>query len=112
MGIERSEGKMRMTINDIHTLIDVISENGILSSIVGSIIVAIIAIISKLPTRIMNQIGKLDGIYEGNAEDLVCDNDKPYPNMLYIIRVAINRSLSRSDYKIDGCMDVWMYGCI
>ena len=33
---------MRMTINDIHTLIDVISENGILSSIVGSIIVAIL----------------------------------------------------------------------
>ncbi len=93
---------MRMEINDINSFII-----GILSSVVGGIFLIIISFVFKLSTRLMNQTDEFDGIYEGNAEDLICDNSKPNLDMLYIIRAKIYRPLFKSDYKIEAHLDIY-----
>jgi len=78
---------MRGWFIDIYTRI---SEHGILAGIFVSFVVIIISYIFKLPARLVNKFGEFSGIYNGNAEDLICDNFQLDREMVYIIRGEIN----------------------
>ncbi|WP_133511152.1 hypothetical protein [Candidatus Thiosymbion oneisti] len=92
-----------MAIKDIFTHI----KKNALSKIFKTFVGIILSIIFALLMWLISQISEFDGIYEGNAEDLICDNSKPDLDLLYIIHAKMNRPLFKYDYKIEAYLNIY-----